>query len=556
MAYQALYRRFRPVVFEDVVGQGSIVTTLKNQIKTSKISHAYLFSGTRGTGKTSTAKIFARAVNCLSPVDENPCNKCEVCRGIMTENIMDVLEIDAASNNGVDHIREIRENVKYPPSKGKYKVYIIDEVHMLSGGAFNALLKTLEEPPSHVIFILATTEPHKLPATILSRCQRFDFKPVKLPEIVGLLTRICQATEISFEEKALRVIAQNGKGSLRDSLSILEQCMGFSKGNLTYNEVINTLGLTDEEVLYQLAQAIKQRNPGGALEMIQSLIAEGKDVQLLIKDLITHFRQLLMLKLKVESDSFFCTGEIQEMLTEQSGQFTEEELTRCIYQLSDAEGKAKYAAQPQIILEVVIVTLCRPETENSLEALSLRIDALEAAIKNGNIKTAAAVNEDIHKTRQQLTQRAVKADEKNSSEAVVNNNEIKAQPPEAKDAPVSTSPPDLKVIQGRWNDILESLRLKKKAQIKAFLMEGQPVDLQGDRLVISFRDGFGFHREALDKDKNKEIICSEIMEITGQRVSLSFVMENQLGNFQPQEADPIDELKEMLPRGMLEIIEE
>lgn len=556
MAYQALYRRFRPVVFEDVVGQGSIVTTLKNQIKTSKISHAYLFSGTRGTGKTSTAKIFARAVNCLSPVDENPCNKCEVCRGIMTENIMDVLEIDAASNNGVDHIREIRENVKYPPSKGKYKVYIIDEVHMLSGGAFNALLKTLEEPPSHVIFILATTEPHKLPATILSRCQRFDFKPVKLPEIVGLLTRICQATEISFEEKALRVIAQNGKGSLRDSLSILEQCMGFSKGNLTYNEVINTLGLTDEEVLYQLAQAIKQRNPGGALEMIQSLIAEGKDVQLLIKDLINHFRQLLMLKLKVESDSFFCAGEIQEMLTEQSGQFTEEELTRCIYQLSDAEGKAKYAAQPQIILEVVIVTLCRPETENSLEALSLRIDALEAVMKNGNIKTAAAVNEDIHKTRQQLTQRAVKADEKNSSEAVVNNNEIKAQPPEAKDAPVSTSPPDLKVIQGRWNDILESLRLKKKAQIKAFLMEGQPVDLQGDRLVISFRDGFGFHREALDKDKNKEIICSEIMEITGQRVSLSFVMENQLGNFQPQEADPIDELKEMLPRGMLEIIEE
>ncbi len=555
MAYQALYRKWRPNVFEDVVGQDHIITTLKNQIKTSIISHAYLFSGTRGTGKTSTAKIFARAVNCLNPVAENPCNECEICKGIITENIMDVLEIDAASNNGVDHIREIRENVKYPPAKGRYKVYIIDEVHMLSGGAFNALLKTLEEPPSHVIFILATTEPHKLPATILSRCQRFDFKPVKLTDIVERLTHICQAMDISFEEKALGIIAQNGKGALRDSLSILEQCIAFSKGDLTYDEVVNTLGLTKEEILYQLAQAVKKRDSAAALGIVQQLIAEGKDTQLLIKDLINHFRQLLMLKLKVQAGGFFSSGELKAMLAEQGSQFSEGEITRCIYQLSDAEYRAKYAAQPQIMLEVAIVTLCRPETENSLDALIPRIEALEGAIKSGG--ATGSLTDAVAEVKQQAASSHVSSGTKNRSEAAVNNKEV--QPPEKpkkKSTKTATTPPNLKLIQEKWADILEALRQKKKAQIKAFLMEGQPVDLQGDLLIISFRDGFGFHREALDKEKNKEMICEEIMEITGQQVRLSLIMESQMGNFQSQDKDPIDELKAVLPKGMLEIVEE
>lgn len=537
------------------MGQDHIITTLKNQIKTSIISHAYLFSGTRGTGKTSTAKIFARAVNCLNPVAENPCNECEICKGIITENIMDVLEIDAASNNGVDHIREIRENVKYPPAKGRYKVYIIDEVHMLSGGAFNALLKTLEEPPSHVIFILATTEPHKLPATILSRCQRFDFKPVKLTDIVERLTHICQAMDISFEEKALGIIAQNGKGALRDSLSILEQCIAFSKGDLTYDEVVNTLGLTKEEILYQLAQAVKKRDSAAALGIVQQLIAEGKDTQLLIKDLINHFRQLLMLKLKVQAGGFFSSGELKAMLAEQGSQFSEGEITRCIYQLSDAEYRAKYAAQPQIMLEVAIVTLCRPETENSLDALIPRIEALEGAIKSGG--ATGSLTDAVAEVKQQAASSHVSSGTKNRSEAAVNNKEV--QPPEKpkkKSTKTATTPPNLKLIQEKWSDILEALRQKKKAQIKAFLMEGQPVDLQGDLLIISFRDGFGFHREALDKEKNKEMICEEIMEITGQQVRLSLIMESQMGNFQSQDKDPIDELKAVLPKGMLEIVEE
>ncbi|MGL4876845.1 DNA polymerase III subunit gamma/tau, partial [Paraclostridium dentum] len=298
--HKALYRAYRPQTFKDVVGQEHIIRTLKNQIQNNNVGHAYLFCGTRGTGKTSTAKIFARALNCQNSVDEEPCNECEVCKDILSDNIMDVIEIDAASNNSVDDIREIRENVKYTPAKCKYKVYIIDEVHMLSQGAFNALLKTLEEPPSYVIFILATTEPHKIPATILSRCQRFDFKRVTVKDMSIRMKEICDDVNVVVDDRALNLIARNSQGALRDALSILDQCMSFSENDIEYKDVVDLLGTVNIEQLFEMAEYVIKEDTKKCLEILNEFVVWGKDIKNLIDDLIDHFRNLMVCK--VSSD--------------------------------------------------------------------------------------------------------------------------------------------------------------------------------------------------------------------------------------------------------------
>jgi len=551
MAYQALYRQWRPKAFEDIVGQLHIVTTLKNQIKNGNISHAYLFSGTRGTGKTSTAKIFARAVNCIQTEDLNPCNKCEVCEGILSDSIMDVIEIDAASNNGVDHIREIRESVKYPPSKGKYKVYIIDEVHMLSTGAFNALLKTLEEPPKHIIFILATTEPHKLPATILSRCQRFDFKPVRLKDIVEHLKRICTAIGISFEDKALGIIARNGNGSIRDSLSILEQCISFSRGELTYSLVVETLGITKEDLLWGLTEAIIRKNTPEALGLVQHVVKEGKDVHQLIKDLIVYFHSLMHSKLKSSYGEEEFTEELQERLRLQSDSIGINEIVELIYSLSEADSKAKYASQPQIILEVAIVALCN-RTSSQPEAILDRLNKLEAAIYRGNLNYSKKSNSSI--AYQDKGKNTVRT-EKNM--ATTSDNCIEGSFTTAVAAVVEEgAPPNFDQVRDKWEEILEVMRQDKKAQIKAFLKEGNLLYIKGKNLVIAFKEGFGFHREALDKDKTKEYINSAIMKVTGQNLGLSLVMESEMdaGARKAAEDESLERLKEIVPEGILEVV--
>ncbi len=546
MTYQALYRQWRPKVFEDIVGQGHIVTTLKNQIKKGNISHAYLFSGTRGTGKTSTAKIFARAVNCLEPEAFNPCNKCEVCEGILADNIMDVIEIDAASNNGVDHIRELRESVKYPPSKGKYKVYIIDEVHMLSTGAFNALLKTLEEPPKHIIFILATTEPQKLPATILSRCQRFDFRPVRLMDIIDHLKNILTAIGIDYEEKALEVIATNGRGSVRDSLSILEQCISFSRDGLTYELVVETLGITNEELLWSLSQAILKRETPEALKLVQQVVQEGKDVQLLIKDLISHFHNLMLIRLKSSYSQQELSEELMLKLGQQAGDIDANKIVQLIYTLSEAESKMRYASQPQIILEVTIVSLCN--ITGSRDELLDRIIKLEAMISSGNISTM--------KKAPPIAERQPSKSSRTAKEEVPDKeNGIEEATVELKD---SGAPLDFNIIRDKWEDILEVMRQDKKAQIKAFLKEGNLINIKGKNLIIAFKEGFGFHREALDKEKTKEYIASIILQVTGQAIGLGLVMEAELslGGGSPQEEEALELLKGVVPEGILEIIGE
>lgn len=374
--YLALYRKYRPQNFDEVVGQNHIVKTLINQIQYDKISHAYLFTGSRGTGKTSIAKIFARAINCENKVNGSPCGKCEICKSLENTNI-DVLEIDAASNNGVDEIRDLREKVKYPPVVGKYKVYIIDEVHMLSISAFNALLKTLEEPPAQTVFILATTEVHKLPATILSRCLRFDFKLVSLEDLTNHLKNILTKEGVSFEDSAVNVIARAGEGSVRDMLSIADRCVSFAGGELTYQKVIDVLGVSQREILIKMTDAIINKNIGEALVELDSVFAGGKSPAVFSNDLISYFRDLLLiLSLKEKAREIVVVkDDVYEMMKSQAQEKNYAEILKAIEVLGSVEQELRYSAQPRIVLETAIVKIIN---ESSLER---RIEKIEEALK-------------------------------------------------------------------------------------------------------------------------------------------------------------------------------
>ncbi len=393
MSYTALYRKFRPQEFEDVKGQEHIVTTLKNQIKADRIGHAYLFCGTRGTGKTTVAKIFARAVNCEHPVDGSPCGECPSCKAIKEGTSMNVIEIDAASNNGVDNIREIREEVAYSPTEGKYKVYIIDEVHMLSIGAFNALLKTLEEPPSYVIFILATTEANKIPITILSRCQRYDFHRITLDTIADRLTELVEAEQVEAEEKAIRYIARAGDGSLRDAISLLDRCIAFYLGQkLTYDNVLKVLGAVDTEVFSQMLRRILKRDIPGMIAGLEELITQGREPGQFVVDFTWYLRNLLLLKSSDDmEDVLDISSENLVLLKEEAKLIEAEELMRYIRVFSELNNRIRYATQKRILIEMALIKLCRPQMEENLESLLARVDQLEKKMEQG-IPVAAAPN--------------------------------------------------------------------------------------------------------------------------------------------------------------------
>ena len=374
--YLALYRKYRPQNFNDVVGQDHIVKTLVNQIKFDKISHAYLFTGSRGTGKTSIAKIFARAINCNSLNNGSPCGKCENCKALEGASI-DVLEIDAASNNGVDEIRDLREKVKYPPVVGKYKVYIIDEVHMLSISAFNALLKTLEEPPAQTVFVLATTEVHKLPATILSRCLRFDFKLVSLEDLTGHLKKILTAENVKFDESAVNVIARAGEGSVRDMLSIADRCVSFAGSELTYQKVIDVLGISERETLIKMSDLIISHDVGGALTELDKVLSGGKSPLVFSNDLIAYFRDLILIySLKSKAREIVVVkDDIYAQMEAQAVEKNYGEILKAIEILSGVEQELRYSAQPRIVLETAVIKIV---SECSLLA---RIEKMEEAFK-------------------------------------------------------------------------------------------------------------------------------------------------------------------------------
>lgn len=531
--HKALYRVYRPKTFEDVVGQEHIVKTLKNQIRNSNIGHAYLFSGTRGTGKTSTAKIFARAVNCLNSNDEEPCNECEICVDTLNDNIMDIVEIDAASNNSVDDIRELRESVKYTPSKAKYKVYIIDEVHMLSQGAFNALLKTLEEPPSYVIFILATTEPHKIPATILSRCQRFDFKRVSSKDIANRMAYICEKENIQAEEKALSLIARNSQGALRDALSILDQCMSFGNEIIEYNDVIELLGTVNIDELFELSQAIIDENTKKTLQILNEFIIWGKDIRNLINDLIDQFRNLMVCKVSKDLDEIISLPEESiEKLKEQAKTININDLIRILNILSETQDSMKSSSNTRILAEVTMMKIAQPMFDESKEALIKRIENLEQIVESGNIKVVAVQNE----SKSSLNNINEKLNNQEEEQDIIYE-EVKSE--------------DVKLVEASWKKIIGKIKDDKKPSIYALLKEVSSFYVKENALFIIFNDNFSFARSRLSSEETIKYVEQVIREVLNRSFQLKIYLKSEIASMNLEETNNKSDEGEEILKGIV-----
>lgn len=495
MSYTALYRKFRPDNFLDVKGQEHIVTTLKNQIKAGRIGHAYLFTGTRGTGKTTVAKLFAKTVNCENPVDGNPCNECRMCKGIAAGTAMNVIEIDAASNNGVDNVREIVDEVRYSPTEGKYKVYIIDEVHMLSTGAFNALLKTIEEPPSYVIFILATTEVHKIPITILSRCQRYDFKRISIDVITNRLAELMKAENIAVEEKALRYIARVGDGSLRDSISLLDQCISFYLGQeLTYDKVLDVLGAVDTQVFGRLLGYIKAQDAGSCIKLLEEIENTGRELGQFTIDLIWYLRNLLLLKttenitdlvIEVSTDNL-------ALLQKEASEIDEQALIRYIRVFSELTNQIRYAARKRVLVEVALIKLCRPQMEQSMDSILDRIRSLEEKLEKGVITVAEG----------SITQSVP------TSETVAKKPAVLPQ----------ALPEDLKEVVAKWKNIVA--QLGRKAPALHHVLNGATLSIDENKgLVIVVTDSLD--KDLIERESHMELIKETLASLVSKQVNVS-----------------------------------
>jgi len=461
MSYTALYRKFRPDTFEDVKGQDHIVTTLKNQIRANRIGHAYLFTGTRGTGKTTVAKIFAKTVNCEHATENGPCGQCQTCRAIAAGASMNVIEIDAASNNGVDNIREIVDEVSYSPAQGKYKVYIIDEVHMLSIGAFNALLKTLEEPPSYVIFILATTEVHKLPITILSRCQRYDFKRISIETITSRMQELTEAEQVPVDERALKYIAKAADGSMRDALSLLDQCIAFHLGReLTYDKVLDVLGAVDTEVFSRLLRHVLEKDVLGCITLLEEIIMQGRELTQFVTDFTWYLRNLMLVQ---SSDNL---EDVIDMSTDNLLRLKEEaqmlsvtQILRYIRIFSELSGQIRYAAQKRIMVEIALIKLCKPSMETSNDALLERIRDVEDKLESGVVVA--------------------------SGEGIGMSGTGSVAAPKPKPQLPKAIPEDIKQIVSRWPMIAGETEYPMKAYLKSARLS-----LGGDnRLLVVLEDG-------------------------------------------------------------------
>ncbi len=535
--HKALYRTYRPQTFEDMVGQRHIIKTLKNQIKNDNVGHAYLFTGTRGTGKTSTAKIFARAVNCINPNDQEPCNKCEICESILNDNTMDTIEIDAASNNSVDDIRELRESVKYSPTNCKYKVYIIDEVHMLSQGAFNALLKTLEEPPSYVIFILATTEPHKIPATILSRCQRFDFKRVTINEMVKRMKDICAGENIEVEEKALNLIASNSQGALRDALSILDQCMSFGEDKITYDDVVELMGTVNIDQLFDLSQYIIDQDIKKSLQSLNEFISWGKDIRNLINDLISHFRNIMVRKVSKDTDDILSLPEdTLERISKQSEGVEINSLIRILNVLSETQDNIKSSSNQRVMVEVAIMKIAQPIFDESKEALLDRIENLEKIIESGNIKIASHQNSGEEAYEEEKIDPVIKTENKHYEE-------VKSE--------------DVELVESSWKEVLKQIKKDKKMPIYALLTEAKNFNVHNNELFIVFDDKFSFAKDRLSAKETHEYIEKVVRSIMKRNFSIKTVLASDIKNINFEIKEKKDKgveiLENIVDSGILEV---
>ena len=537
--YTALYRKWRSQKFEDVIGQEQVTATLKNELANNKISHAYLLCGTRGTGKTSTARLLAKAANCSNPVDHNPCDSCDSCVSINEGSSIDVIEIDAASNRGIDDIRNLREAIKFTPTLGKYKVYIIDEVHMLTNEAFNALLKTLEEPPAYVMFILATTEPHKLPATILSRCQRFDFKRISIQNIMSHLKSICGHEGMKADEAALRIIARNADGAMRDALSILDQCAVYGGKNISESTVLEVLGISGDQHLMEMGEAILQGDAPRSILIIDNLSAGGKDINQFIKDLTAHYRNLLMTKiLERPEDVIDMSSEGIQTLKNSAEQFGREDIVRCIKYLSELENEAKWYSNPRILLEVTVVRMCKAAGDDSLEGLLARMSKLEKMISEGGAPAA------ITAMRQPLG----RSQEKTAAKATAD----KAVKKSTAAAPSNTTSD----ILNKWNGFKQFLRERRKIKLMTFVHTAKPIKLEDNILLLSFEKEDRYSKEALGMPEIRKDIEKEAFDYFGTEIKIKCTIANEETAEEEENVDIVKAAIKLAGQDNVEVISE
>ncbi len=528
--YQALYRKWRPRTFSDVSGQETVTTALKNELKTGRLSHAYLFTGCRGTGKTTCAKILAKAVNCLHPVDGDPCNECEICRGIDSGAILDVTEIDAASNNGVDSIRDLRDEVAYTPVSGKYRVYIIDEVHMLSAGAFNALLKTLEEPPAHVIFILATTEVHKLPATILSRCQRFDFGRIRPEEIAARIQYVAKEESLTVTQEAAMLLARLADGALRDALSLLDQCASVSH-QIDMNTVTQVTGMAGQETLAALTDCVARQDAAGALAQVDTLYRSAKDMERLCAEWVTYLRNLMILHSVADPGELVVAS--PEELSRMRQQATGLGLPTILHTMEVLQGtldRLRGGVSRRVEMEMAVIRLCDPRLDDSAAALLHRLDALESAVKAGAPVTAPAPASAPAVPPAPATPDPEPVP---APEAIPTPEAAFAQPPvPAPEVPADTGE---ETPFAPWVEVLERLRLSCPP-LHGVLWDSTALQKDGSLIICTENALF---TQLLKDEGNKNLMAEAIQQVTGRTYRMKLRRTQQV---QKPENDPLSQL--------------
>ena len=526
MGYTALYRKFRPMTFSEMVGQDHITRTLRNQIIANRVGHAYLFNGGRGTGKTSAAKILARAINCLNPKDGEPCNECEICKGAISGSLTDIVEMDAASNNSVEDIRSIREEVNFLPTKAKYRVYIIDEVHMLSTGAFNALLKTLEEPPEHVKFILATTEPQKLPATILSRCQRFDFKKISNQDIIKRLEIVCKESNIEITKEALNIIATLSEGAMRDALSILERCIQDGENQINEDKIKDLVGIPKMVFVHDIVQAIIHYDVASALVTINKVLEDGKDISNLLWEIVKYVKDILLYK-ATKSVELYSEEEKQKIM-QISEEVDKERLMNLVYAFSELENEMKYSTQKTIIFQAGIIKLCSKMSANNQGDLEQRVDKIEKYLRNHTVSSnqVQPMNTDI---KMAYSVQANKPANQNTSKPRESRTLNSNQESSYKTATYSGK------IEESWPKIVNDLKQNGKIVLYTNLINTRAKEINDMTVGIEFPNGLtSFGRTVLEKQENIKELTNLVSMASGKPMNIKYIT-NVESRKQPEE---------------------